>query len=135
MLMAIYLQSRGHGSLNDATLSDNAMPLREQRRKVSVIASTLMVRTKPSSAEGLMIDGYLECAMAHHETLVTISEHACVEADIHARSVDVFGRVIGDIFSSGKVSLAKGSDVRGDICCSGLYIEDGARFKGRVAMR
>ncbi len=85
-------------------------------------------------AEGLMIDGYLSCAMAHHETHVTISEHACVEADIHARTVDIFGQVIGDIFSAGRVSLANGSDVQGDICCSCLYIEDGARFKGRVAM-
>jgi cytoskeletal protein CcmA (bactofilin family) len=48
-----------------------------------------------------MIDGYLECAMAHNETHVTISEHACVDADIHARTVNVFGEVIGGIFSSG----------------------------------
>ena len=81
-----------------------------------------------------MIDGYLECATAHHETHLTVSEHACVEADLHAHTVDVLGRVIGDIFCSGKVSLSKGPDVQGDICCSGLYIEDGARFKGRVAM-
>jgi cytoskeletal protein CcmA (bactofilin family) len=72
--------------------------------------------------------------MAHNETHVTISEHACVDADIHARTVNVFGEVIGGIFSSGKVSLAKGSVVQGDICCFGLYIEDGARFKGRVEM-
>ncbi len=40
----------------------------------------------------------------------------------------------GVVLSSGKVSLATGADVQGDICCSGLYIEDGARFMGRVAM-
>ena len=111
-----------------------AMPLRERRRKVSILASSWLVQTNPSPAAGLMIDGYLACEVAHHETHVTISEHACVEADIHARTVDVFGQVIGDIVSGGRVSLAKGSDVQGDICCSCLYIEDGARFKGRVAM-
>lgn len=85
-------------------------------------------------AQGLTIVGHLECAMAHHKTHLTVSEHACVEADIHAGTVDVFGQVIGDIFSDGKVTLARGSDVQGDICCSCLYIEDGARLMGRVAM-
>lgn len=132
--MANFLQSRDHGSLKDASLSENVKPLGIRRIDVSVMASTWLVRNKPSSAEGLMIDGYLECAMAHHKTHLTITEHARVEADIHAGTVVVFGQLIGDILSEGRVSLAKSSEVRGDICCSSLYIEEGARFIGRVAM-
>ncbi len=49
-------------------------------------------------------------------------------------TVVVFGQLIGNIFSEGKVLLARGSEVQGDICCSRLHIEDGARFMGRVAM-
>lgn len=101
---------------------------------VSVMTSKRLVRNEPSSAEGLMIDGILECAIAHHESHVTISEHARVEADIHAGAVVVFGKLLGDIRSEGKVTLIEGSDVQGDICCSCLAIEDGARFVGRVAM-
>jgi cytoskeletal protein CcmA (bactofilin family) len=81
-----------------------------------------------------MIDRYLERAMAHHETHLLISKHASVKTDINAGTVDVFGQLIGNIFSGGKVSLARGSDVQGDICCSCLYIEEGTRFVGRVAM-
>ena len=101
---------------------------------VSVMASTQLVGDKPSSMDGLTIDGFLECAIAHHETHVTISERARVVADIHAGTVVVFGQLIGDILSEGKVSLAEGSVVQGDISCSGLCIEDGAQFLGRVAM-
>lgn len=81
-----------------------------------------------------MIDGHLECAMAHHETHLTISEDARVQANIHSGNVVVFGQLTGDIFSEGKVWLARGSEVEGDICCSCLYIEDGALFIGRAAV-
>ena len=101
---------------------------------VSVMTSTRLVRNQPSSAEGLTIDGVLECSIAHHESHVTISEHARVEADIHAGTVVVLGKLTGNIRSEGKVSLAEGAEVQGDICCSCLSIEDGARFVGRVAM-
>ena len=57
-----------------------------------------------------------------------------VKADIHANSVIVLGELIGDIHSEGMVSLAKGADVRGDIFCARIVMEDGARFKGKIDM-
>ncbi len=82
--MAIFEQSNEHGRPSDPPLPENVKPPRIRRRDVTVIGSTWLVRNKPSSAEGLMIDGNLECAMAHHERHLTISEHARVEANIHA---------------------------------------------------
>lgn len=86
------------------------------------------------SAEGLIINGSLECAMVHHQRHLTVSKNARVEADLHASTVVVFGHLIGDIVSEGKVLLAKGSHVQGDISCAGLFIEEGAQFKGQIAM-
>jgi len=92
-----------------------------------------MIRLR-SSAEGLIIDGTLECALVHHQRHLTVSKNARVEADLQASTVVVFGHLIGDIVSEGKVLLANGSDVRGDISCAGLFIEEGAQFKGQIDM-
>jgi cytoskeletal protein CcmA (bactofilin family) len=125
-------QSRDDVRLDNASLPKTIKPLRIPRRDVSIIASTWLVKNKLSPAEGLVIDGNLECAMAHHQQHLTISRHANVRADVSASTVVVFGQLTGNIFSDGKVTLARGSDVRGDICCPCLYVEEGARFIGRI---
>ncbi len=56
------------------------------------------------------------------------------QADIHASSVIVLGQLVGDIHSEDMVSLAKGADVKGNIFCARLVMEDGARFKGNIDM-
>lgn len=132
--MAKFAKSRDDDRLGNAAMPGIAKTFPIRRRNASVIASTWLVKSELLSAEGLMIDGYLECAMAHHQQHLTVSENAHVEANIHASTVVVFGHLIGDIFSEGKVSLASSSDVQGDICCACLFIEEGARFMGRVEM-
>jgi cytoskeletal protein CcmA (bactofilin family) len=96
--------------------------------------STRLVNDKLSSATGLIIDGYLECTMAHHKQHLTVTEYAQVHGNVNANTVLVFGQLVGNIFSDGTVSLASGSDVRGDIHCACLQIEEGAKFIGNVEM-
>lgn len=72
--------------------------------------------------------------MAHHEKLVTVGEYGQVKADLHASTVIVLGQLTGNIYSEGMVSLARGSDVTGNIFCACVVIEDGARFKGGIDM-
>ncbi len=100
----------------------------------SVIASTLMVKGKRSAAEGLLIEGDLECTTAHHQKHLTVGEFSRVKADIHANTVTVLGQLIGDIHSKGMVSLARSADVKGDIFCACLFIEEGARIEGKIEM-
>ena len=88
--------------------------------------------TNLSSAEGLVIEGLLECDTAHHQQHLTVSQNARVAANLSARTVVVFGQLTGDIVSDGTVWLAKGSDVRGNIHSACLFIEEGAQFSGRI---
>lgn len=100
----------------------------------SVIASTLVADGKPSAAEGLLIEGHLECMTAHHQKHLTVGEFSRVKADIHANTVTVFGQLFGNIHSKGMVWLAKSADVKGDIFCACLFIEEGARVEGKIEM-
>lgn len=65
---------------------------------------------------------------------LTVGKQGRVKADIDATSVIIEGQLVGDIRSDGIVTLAKGADVVGDIHCTRIVMEDGARFKGSIDM-
>lgn len=132
--LAVFKKSDDDDRLDKAS-SPRIGQVRPVRSKnVSVIASTRVFKGRLSAAEGLIIEGHLECTIAHHKKHLTVGEHGRVKADIHANTVIVLGQLIGDIYSEGMVSLAKGSDVKGNIFCACLDIEDGARFEGKINM-
>lgn len=109
-----------------------ARPIRS--RNVSVIGPTLVFKGELSADEDLVIEGDIEGTIAHHKKHLTIGKQGRVKADIHASSVIVEGRLIGDIHSEGVVSLANGAEVTGNIYCGRIVMEDGARFKGKIDM-
>jgi cytoskeletal protein CcmA (bactofilin family) len=109
-----------------------ARPIRS--KNVSVIGPTLVFKGELSADEDLVIEGHIEGTIAHHKKHLTIGKQGRVKADIHASSVIVEGRLVGDIHSEGIVSLASGADVSGNIFCSRIVMEDGARYKGRIDM-
>jgi len=103
-------------------------------RKASVIGPTLVIKGELSADEDLIIEGRIEGTIAHHKKHLTVGKQGRVTADIHASSVIVEGQLVGDIHSDGMVSLAKGADVKGNIFCSNIVMENGARFTGRIDM-
>jgi cytoskeletal protein CcmA (bactofilin family) len=109
-----------------------ARPVRS--KNVSVIGPTLVFKGELSADEDLVIEGHIEGTIAHHKKHLTIGKEGRVKADIHASSVIVEGELVGDIHSEGIVSLANGADVKGNIYCGRIVMEDGARFKGKIDM-
>ena len=103
-------------------------------KNVSVIGPTLVFKGELSADEDLVIEGTIEGTIAHHKKNLTIGKKGRVTANIHASSVLVDGELNGDIHSDGLVSLAKGAMVIGDVYCSRIVVEDGARFNGKIEM-
>ena len=103
-------------------------------KNVSVIGPTLVFKGELSADEDLVIEGHIEGTIAHHKKHLTVGKQGKVRADIHASSVIVEGQLVGDIHSEGIVSLANGADVKGNIFCGRIVMEDGARFKGNIDM-
>ena len=110
----------------------DARPVRS--RNVSVIGPTLVFKGELSADEDLIIEGKIEGTIAHHKKHLTVGKQGRVKADIHASSVIIEGRLVGDIHSEGVVSLANGADVKGNIFCARIVMEDGARFAGKIDM-
>ncbi len=132
--MAMFKKSEADRGLDisSAPKIGEARPIRA--KNVSVIGPTLVFKGELSADEDLVIEGNIEGTIAHHKKHLTIGSQGRVKADIHASSVIVEGRLIGDIHSEGVVSLAKGADVFGNIYCARIVMEDGARFKGIIDM-
>ena len=130
--MAMFKKADGDGRSDIASppMIGQARPIRA--RNVSVIGPTLVFKGELSADEDLVIEGNIEGKIAHHKKNLTIGKNGRVKADIHASSVIVEGRLVGDIHSDGVVSLASGAEVKGDIYCSRIVMEDGARFKGKI---
>lgn len=132
MAMFKKADSDGRQELASPPKIGEARPIRS--KNVSVIGPTLVFKGELSADEDLVIEGDVEGAIAHHKKHLTIGKQGRVKADIHASSVIVEGRLIGDIHSEGVVSLAKGAEVTGNIYCGRIVMEDGARFKGKIDM-
>jgi cytoskeletal protein CcmA (bactofilin family) len=131
--MAIFKKSNDDASMDIA--SPRIRQMRRVRSKnVLVIGSTLVIKGELSADEDLIIEGHVEGTIAHHKKHLTVGKQGRVLADIHASSVIVEGQLVGDIHSEGMVSLAKGADVKGNIFCARLVMEDGARFIGNIDM-
>ena len=103
-------------------------------KNVSVIGPTLVFKGELSADEDLIIEGQIEGTIAHHKKNLTVGKQGRVKADIDATSVIIEGQLVGDIRSDGIVTLDKGADVRGNIYCGRIVMEDGARFKGKIDM-
>ena len=103
-------------------------------KNVSVIGPTLVIKGELSADEDLVIEGHIEGTIAHHKKHLTVGKQGRVQANIHASSVIVEGQLVGDIHSEGIVSLASGADVKGNIYCGRIIMQDGARFKGKIDM-
>ena len=132
--MAIFKRSDDNDRSDIASAPRIEQTRQVRSKNVSVIGPTLVFKGELSADEDLIIEGHIEGTIAHHKKHLTVGKQGRVKADIHASSVIVLGQLIGDIYSEGMVSLAKGADVKGNIFCTRLFVEDGARFKGNIDM-
>lgn len=105
-----------------------------RKRKTSVIGPTLIFKGELSANEDLIIEGQIEGTIAHQDKNLTVGKEGRVKANIDARTVEIFGKVEGDIRGEDSVKLAKSSEVTGNIRCARIIMEDGAHFTGNIEM-
>jgi cytoskeletal protein CcmA (bactofilin family) len=77
----------------------------------------------------LLIDGDVEGTIESTGTL-TIGEHASIRGEIRTKSVEVRGKVEGNIFVTERCELHAGCTLRGDIEAPRLVVNDNVTFLG-----
>ncbi len=64
-----------------------------------------------------------------------VAEGATVEAEVHAASARIAGRVVGNVTATEMVTLLASAVVEGDVVTPALHVVEGARLEGRVQMQ
>ena len=80
----------------------------------------------------MQIDGIVNgpVSLSGHE--LTVGATAQLTSEVHAGEVVVYGKIVGNVHSRGRVDIKKDGSVVGDIASARISIEDGAHFKGRI---
>jgi cytoskeletal protein CcmA (bactofilin family) len=96
------------------------------------LGSSLQIKGQITGSEDLQIDGIVDgpISLTGHE--LTVGADAQLHSEIHAGEVVVYGKVVGNVHSRGRVDIKQQGSVTGDIASARISIEDGAHFKGRI---
>ncbi len=97
------------------------------------IATGSKVIGEISGAADLVIDGVVEGEI-HLESQVVVGNEGRVEGKIHARSVEVGGKVLGNVHGGERVEVLATGSLEGDVLSPRVVIAEGAFFKGKVEM-
>lgn len=103
-------------------------------RSVSYVGPTVYFKGEISANESLIIEGEIEGTIRHQSRNLTVGKQGRVHAEIHAKVIDVRGRVDGDIFGEDVVHLYSTAVVTGTIHCTRIVMDDGAEFNGVIDM-
>jgi cytoskeletal protein CcmA (bactofilin family) len=101
--------------------------------RMSVFGPTLRFKGELKAQEDIKIEGRIEGSI-HHQQRVVVGNKGEVVATVIAQSIDVDGKVQGDITARKSVKVSQGAVVRGNIRAPSVSITEGANFNGGVTM-
>ncbi|MDP9171007.1 MAG: polymer-forming cytoskeletal protein [Acidobacteriota bacterium] len=100
----------------------------------TVIGPGVVIKGSLHSGQDVLLYGEIEGRLDVENHRLTIAPNGKVLANARAREVDIYGSIDGDVDSTLKVLIRTGGRLTGDIRAAGIVIEDGAVFKGAVAI-
>lgn len=83
----------------------------------------------------LRIDGTVRgsiVSIADEPSMLVISEHACIEGEIHAAHIVVNGTIIGPVHSAELIELQPKAKITGDVFYITLEMHQGATVDGQL---
>lgn len=96
----------------------------------NVLSSDVEIKGKVKFTNDLVVDGLIEGEIFSDGSL-TVGENARIKAEVHTRSVVVYGKVHGNITVTDRVELKANAELIGDIKAATISIEAGAIFVGK----
>ena len=101
------------------------------------IGKSLVIKGEVIGAESLYIEGRVEGTinLSGGATRVTVGKSGTVIADLSAREIVIMGKVTGNLVASDRLDIRSEGWLSGDVTTHRISIEDGAFFKGSVAIQ
>ncbi|MEE8527374.1 MAG: polymer-forming cytoskeletal protein [Gammaproteobacteria bacterium] len=114
------------------------MRKRIKRRKVAIdtlVGPNTKVHGNIHFDGGFHVDGYIKGDIlcdSDSETLLSISEHACVEGNVNVANVILNGTVKGDVTARGQLELGSSAKVIGNVYYNLIEMAIGAEINGKL---
>lgn len=100
--------------------------------RVATIGISVSVKGDINGSEDITVDGQVDGRIDLPDHTLTIGPNATVVADINAKTVIVFGSVIGSVVAREKADIRKTASVEGSLTCGSLAMQEGATMNGQV---
>ena len=128
-------EPKGTATAVRATQSQQPAPAaKPSPQSRAVIGPGISVSGEVTGNEDLSIEGKVEGTVNLRNNVVTVGHSGEVRANITASTVNISGRVAGDIVGIEQVVLTKSAWVRGNIIAPRVNLENGSKFKGSIDM-
>ena len=121
---------------NEVPISVPPMSATQPRasKEAATIGPSIRINGDLSGEEDLIVQGHVEGTVTLKQNALRVGKEGHVSATVHARVIDVEGRVEGDVVGDEQVILHRSANVQGNISAPRVTLEDGCRFKGSIDM-
>ncbi len=103
--------------------------------KMAQFGRSICVKGEISGSEDLTIDGQVDGRIDLPNHVLTVGPNATLCADVTAKSVLIFGTVLGSVTAHERVEIRRSGSVEGNVACANLVVQDGAILSGKVETR
>lgn len=100
----------------------------------SRLGSTVELNGEWVCDEDVTIEGHFQGKIDLRNHDLHIKRGANVQADIRGKNITIQGKVTGNITASAKIIVGKEAKMIGDLSAPQIAIQEGAKFKGSIAM-
>jgi cytoskeletal protein CcmA (bactofilin family) len=98
------------------------------------IGKSISIKGDLTGNEDLVVEGRVEGKIQLPDNELTVGTNGSVNADVHAKSVVVIGKVSGNVSATDKVELQASGTLDGDVRTPRLIVQEGAILNGSVEM-
>lgn len=117
--------------MNEERSNGKGLVVKEERAS---IGKSIVINGELSGGEDLTIEGTVEGKIELRDHVLTVGSNGRIKAEVAAKSIVVFGQVVGNLTASEKVDIKEKGSVEGDVKAPRLAIADGSHFRGSVEM-
>lgn len=98
------------------------------------VGKSISLSGELTGSEDLVIEGKVEGRVELPNNGLTVGQNGQVKAEIHAKTVTIVGRVVGNVSAGERVEIQATGVVEGDVRTPKLVVHEGAVLNGSVQM-
>jgi cytoskeletal protein CcmA (bactofilin family) len=98
------------------------------------IGKSISIKGDLTGEEDVLVEGKVEGKVNLPNNELTIGANGRVDADVHAKTVLVIGRVSGNVSGAERVEIQASGIVEGDVRAPRLVVQEGAQLNGSIQM-